>query len=375
MKKQTPPLILIVEDNPDNRSLLCQILKKEEYRLSIAGNGQQALEMVPELLPDLILLDIELPVINGIDVCKELQKSPITRPIPIIFLTAYKESQYIVEGLQAGAVDYVTKPFNSPELLARVRTQVELKQSKDWIRHQLADAATYIRSLLPPPMHENPNIQWNFTPSSMLGGDIFHYRWLDTEHFAFYLLDIEGHGLGAALRCVSVMQLMCCSAFENTDFRNPGNVLESINEKRLRNENSNMSASLWYGVYNRTHHTLTYSSAGHPPAVLFNGAAPGESFKIELQSTGEKIGVAAGTRYQNRQVKLESFNRLFLFSNGVYSVKPGGHPAWTLGRWLDVLAEYGNKSSVQLDRLARKVRELTGTDHPDDDFVLLKFEF
>lgn len=132
------PLIFIAEDIPKNLQVLCNILRKESYRISAAGNGRQALNMIPEVRPDLILLDIMMPEINGFEVCEELQKDPKTKEIPIIFLTAKAETADIVRGLKAGAVDYITKPFNGAELLARVRTHLELKFAREELKELIA---------------------------------------------------------------------------------------------------------------------------------------------------------------------------------------------------------------------------------------------
>jgi signal transduction histidine kinase len=133
-EKQKKPLILIAEDIPQNLEVVCNILRKEEYRLAMAGNGRQALEMVPNVLPDLILLDIMMPEMDGLEVCRHLQKDPVTKDIPVIFLTAKAETADIVKGFELGAVDYVTKPFKGTELLARVRTHLELKFSREALK-------------------------------------------------------------------------------------------------------------------------------------------------------------------------------------------------------------------------------------------------
>jgi two-component system sensor histidine kinase/response regulator len=130
-EKQKRPLILIAEDIPKNLEVVCNILRKEGYRLAMAGNGRQALEMVPGVQPDLILLDIMMPEMDGFEVCEHLKKDPQTKDIPVIFLTAKTDTADIVKGFELGAVDYVTKPFNGTELASRVRTHLELKFSRE----------------------------------------------------------------------------------------------------------------------------------------------------------------------------------------------------------------------------------------------------
>ncbi|MEQ8167904.1 MAG: response regulator, partial [Candidatus Eremiobacterota bacterium] len=134
--EQAVPLILIVDDTRVNLQLLGKILMKVNYELAIANSGYEALDMLREIKPDLILLDIMMPGIDGYDVCKTLKSSPETKDIPVIFLTARSEKEDIVTGFEMGAVDYVTKPFNSSELLARVKTHLELKHARDLLAKQ-----------------------------------------------------------------------------------------------------------------------------------------------------------------------------------------------------------------------------------------------
>jgi signal transduction histidine kinase len=137
-QRKSRPLIFIAEDVPGNLQVLCNILEKEEYRIAAAGNGRQALEMVPEVRPDLVLLDIMMPEMDGFEVCEQLKKNPRTRDIPIIFLTAKAETADIVRGLEIGAVDYVTKPFNRAELLSRIKTHLELQFARETLKALIA---------------------------------------------------------------------------------------------------------------------------------------------------------------------------------------------------------------------------------------------
>ncbi|MCF6179805.1 MAG: response regulator [Geopsychrobacter sp.] len=124
MPKQ--PLILIVDDNPNNLQILGKLLTAQGYDLSIAQCGEDALQSANETLPDLILLDIMMPGMDGYEVCRKLKEDMATRHIPLIFLTAKIGADEIIKGFDLGAADYVTKPFNVAELLARVRVHIEL---------------------------------------------------------------------------------------------------------------------------------------------------------------------------------------------------------------------------------------------------------
>ena len=135
--KDYEPTILIVDDTPKNVQLLGSILSKEHYEIVIAENGKEALEIINDFIPDLILLDIMMPEMDGYEVCQILKGNPETEEIPIIFLTAKSSPEDVVKGFKLGAVDYVTKPFAKLELLSRVRTHIELKIARDLQKENL----------------------------------------------------------------------------------------------------------------------------------------------------------------------------------------------------------------------------------------------
>ncbi len=142
------PTILIVEDSPTNLQVLGKILKDEDYELAFATDGKEGLQMAMNIRPDLILLDIMMPVMDGMESCKRLKKYEQTRDIPVIFLTARGKSDDIIAGFKLGAVDYITKPFNSHELLARVKTHVTLQQTIKQLKSALQEVRT-LKGLLP----------------------------------------------------------------------------------------------------------------------------------------------------------------------------------------------------------------------------------
>lgn len=131
-------LVFIVDDVAKNLQVLGTILKQQNYKIAFATNGKMALENIQNISPDLILLDVMMPELDGFEVCKRLKADEKTRDIPVIFLTAKTEIEDVVNGFELGAVDYVTKPFNATELLARVKTHVELKRSREKLQELVA---------------------------------------------------------------------------------------------------------------------------------------------------------------------------------------------------------------------------------------------
>jgi len=136
MDNQSTRTILIVDDNPQNLQLFGSVLKNNGYKPLLSQNGENAISFVENNQPDLILLDVMMPGMNGYEVCEHLKKMEASKHIPIIFITAKTEPEDILHGFEVGGVDYIAKPFNIPELLARVKTHVELKKAQDMITKQ-----------------------------------------------------------------------------------------------------------------------------------------------------------------------------------------------------------------------------------------------
>ena len=126
--------LLVVDDAPENLRVIAHVLKGKDLKISFARNGEEALEKIDGSRPDLVLLDINMPGIDGYEVCATLKKDPATEHIPVIVVTSKDRPEDIVKGFEAGAVDYLTRPVNSAELYARINTHLELKQSQDIIQ-------------------------------------------------------------------------------------------------------------------------------------------------------------------------------------------------------------------------------------------------
>jgi sigma-B regulation protein RsbU (phosphoserine phosphatase) len=239
--QEKKPLILIVDDVPKNLQVLASILKSEgKYDISAATSASKALKIVDNVLPDLILLDIMMPDMDGFEVCQLLKSSEVTREIPIIYLTAKAGTRDIVTGFQAGAVDYVTKPFNGTELLARVQTHIELKKSREklndslqklrlankeiWekkkkieeINRQLTDSINYAHLIQQGIMAKKQDVKLlfkesfiYFKPRDIVSGDFFWISETDTNYRVIIAaVDCTGHGVPGAFVSILSYQLM-----------------------------------------------------------------------------------------------------------------------------------------------------------------------
>lgn len=166
------PLILIVDDNPANRKMLEILLKKDGYESLSLEDGKQTIEKTAEIAPDLILLDIMMPGFDGYHVCEELKSSKKTRDIPIIFITAKADSDALVKGFEVGASDYITKPFKPVELLARVKTHIELRKSFEELKDSQAKILELEKKATVLAMAGTANHEIN-QPLTVMSGNIY----------------------------------------------------------------------------------------------------------------------------------------------------------------------------------------------------------
>jgi len=382
------PKILIVDDTPENIQILMGTLK-DQYAIVAAINGEKALKMaVADPKPDLILLDIMMPGMDGYEVCRRLKADGQLRDIPVIFVTAKTEVDDETLGFELGAVDYITKPFSIPVVKARVKAHLDLKRLRDLeaiqrakleavlerLNNELAEAADYAKFLLPQPITEGPlKADWRFVPSTTLGGDALGYHWVDEDSFAIYLVDVCGHGVGAALHSVSVLNVLRSENLQNTDFRRPDQVLAGLNAVFPMEHHKEMYFTIWYGVYNRVSHVLTYASGGHPPALLIEDAL-GEASEIrELRTPNLFIGGLDGMHFEHDEVAVNGPAKLYVFSDGVYEITKENGPCWDFDDLTAYLEENsGDWDKSIIDDLWTHVRQIAGSETLEDDFSVLE---
>ncbi|MCB1189320.1 MAG: diguanylate cyclase [Leptospiraceae bacterium] len=188
---QKNALIFIVDDTPKNIQLLGTILKEKDYQVIVARNGIEALGMLDNFTPDLILLDIMMPVMDGFEICQKIKGKTEYQDVPIIFLTAKTSTEDIVKGFELGAVDYITKPFNRIELLARVKTHLELKFSRDILKQMVAiDGLTHLYNYSYIVQRLEEEIS-----KSKRHGYLLSLFMFDLDHFKL-LNDVYGHKTG-----------------------------------------------------------------------------------------------------------------------------------------------------------------------------------
>ena len=381
------PKVLIVDDTPENIQVLMEMLK-DQYTIVAAINGEKALKMaVAEPRPDLILLDIMMPGMDGYEVCRKLKADEQVQHIPIIFVTAKTEVEDETLGFELGAMDYITKPFSIPVVKARVKAHLELKILRDLeaiqrakletvlgiLNSELAEAADYVKFLLPRPITEGPvRADWRFMPSTTLGGDSLGYHWLDEDSLAIYLIDVCGHGVGAALHSVSVLNVLRSRNLPNVDFRRPEQVLASLNAVFPMDDHRDMYFTMWYGVYKPSSRLLTYASGGHPPALLIQDTAGNGSEVRELRTPNIFLGGLNGMDFEYDEVDIKPEARLYVFSDGVYEIMNENGACWEFDDLKAYLEDSSDRGKSTMDDLWAHVRQIAGTETLEDDFSVLE---
>ncbi len=375
--------LLVVDDDPENRQVLSRRLAREGYSVVEAADGEEALEILSEQEFDVVLLDVMMPKVDGSTTLLRMKGDERLRHIPVIMISALDEIGSVVRCIEAGAEDYLPKPFNPTLLRARLGASLEKKRFRDQEREylqtiertqerlsqELGEAANYVRSIIPEPMTEPYRIDWSYEPSGELGGDAFGYHWIDDEHFAIYLLDVCGHGVGAALLSVTAINVIRSGSLARTDFRNPGEVLAALNNAFLMENQNNMYFTIWYGVLHAPTMRMRYASGGHPPALLLRD---GGAERIRTQ--GMMIGAMEDMTFPDAEVELRDGDRLIVLCDGTYEVTRAGGKMIDFEDFEELMVARGTEPGG-LDALLAWVHDLRAGLPLEDDFSILRVKF
>ncbi|MCR8636399.1 MULTISPECIES: SpoIIE family protein phosphatase [Paenibacillus] len=321
--------IVIVDDNPVNLMVIEKIVKSAGYKHCIKlPSAIELLELLkvgtgegPEVPVDLILLDMMMPVMDGLQACRSIQEDEALRDIPIIIVTAMGDSNLLADAMEAGAVDYVMKPINKVELIARIRVALRLKYEKDWhkenearIRSELDLAKQVQSSVLSQPLRkERLDISASYHPSFELAGDLYSWYPIDSNRHGIILLDMMGHGISSSLVCMFISSVMQDTI---TRFVQPETVIAELN-RYMNQLNRNASVSYYftaiYLVIDTHHQTIEYVNAGHPPGILMEANKP----TILLDQGSCAVGFFEQMDIVKGVLSYENDMRLFLYTDGL----------------------------------------------------------
>jgi phosphoserine phosphatase RsbU/P len=318
----TGETILIVDDSAANLRLLAQMLSEHGYRVRAAASGPRALESVDLEPPNLILLDIRMKGMDGFEVCRRLKAQPSTQGIPVIFISALTETEDKLRAFQTGGVDYVTKPFQLEEVLARIETHLALRRLQTRLEaanrkfaRELALAGKVQCGFLPAELPQPAGYQMaaHLKPAREMSGDFYDLFGLPNGRFALVMADVVDKGVAAALFMALSWSLIRTYAAEFPD--EPARVVTAVNQRLLQDAHADQFVTLFYGVLDPNAATLTYSNAGQNPPLLVSGC--GRADWQKLAATGPPLGILDDRSWSQRQLTICPGGTLILYTDGI----------------------------------------------------------
>jgi signal transduction histidine kinase/serine phosphatase RsbU (regulator of sigma subunit) len=315
--------ILIVDDEPVNQQVLANYLTLQNYTTVQAMSGMEALNLIKEgLQPDLILLDVMMPRMSGFEVCRELRQTHSSLELPILILTAKNQTRDLIAGLEAGANDYLAKPFDKRELLARVNTLLALKKAVDLrdelvaVEQELDVARRIQQSILPAKVPQLPklDIQVRYRPMNSVGGDFYDFYDIDDQHLGVMVADVSGHGVPAAI--IAAMAKIAFSV-QKPIARNASKVLTSMNHT-LVDKIGKQLLTVGYVYFNLESVKLFHANAGHWPLLIWKKQA---QTLHKLKPDGVIMGWLTDMDYASVEIDLEPGDRVLLYTDAIVETR------------------------------------------------------
>ena len=370
---RTPPLILIVDDNPSSVEILQMRLAANNYDVLTASDGEEGLALAREKQPDLILLDIMMPKLDGVEVCRLLKTDTSLPFMPIIMVTAKTGTKDVVEGLEAGADEYLTKPVDHTALVARVKSMLRIKELHDTVVEQSAQltiqlkTATRIQSLFWPDIPElkaGSHIWAASAPAKYVGGDLYDVIPLPDESLLAYVADVSDKGVPAALIMAALSTTIRSEARLQSEV---DKLLEMVNIRthKLAAEEGFFAtiALVRYWPHNGR---LPLAKGGHLPPLWIH---QGEVHHLS-QASGISLGITPDVRYQKEELDLTPGEALLLYTDGVVEARNDDKELFGSDRLKDSIQ--GAIGPPRGKALLRALRRWQGNAPDSDDVTLLE---
>lgn len=393
MSQQTiPTTILIIDDSEAVRRLLHAYLRMEGYQVIEASNGRMGVTTVAEKKPDLILLDISMPIMDGYSVCARLQQDEDFRSIPILMLSSLTDTESKMRAFELGAVDYITKPVSRGELTARIQTHLtisrltaslqqankELLANQKQLLESLHAAADLQKNLLPKSIPDCKKFHFSsfFKPCQEVGGDIYNIQRLDSEHVALYVIDVSGHGFSAAMMTALASQALSksgtivtsVSADGERTVTSPRSVIKALDEE-FPLSRFNLYMTIIYLLVNTKNETFRYCCAGHPPAVhvLTDGSLN------RLNVGGPPAGM--GGSWEEGEGILSNNDRIYFYTDGISEYRNEGGEFYSDERLLQSMKDVrGIPLQAAVQNIIGEVKKFGNQARSEDDMTFLALE-
>lgn len=406
--------VLCIDDQQVILDILTRLLKKWDFQVMSAADGETGWRMIQEERPDIVLTDWLMPGLDGYEICRRIRSSDFPQYIYIILITGKNEKEDLVLGMEAGADDFITKPFDTGELKVRLQAAVrlinlqkeliqvnseldeknrQLNSMYESIRMDLEAAAQIQKTLLPDRNVSLPgyNFDWLFLPSTFIAGDIFNIFQIGDNHLNFYLIDVSGHGIPAALLSTTLSRVLSPQsaiplyssviATPNPGFErrknpmialnSPAEVAMALNKRFMSYDEYMQYFTMIYGTIDLQHQLVKVTQAGHPPPVY---QSPDGISQI-IGGGGFPIGLVPDAEYTDVSFAFEPGGRLFLFSDGITECFGNNKTMFGMDALQNAI-DTGRDMPLneQMQQIREQITRFRGCDTFEDDISLLAIE-
>jgi phosphoserine phosphatase RsbU/P len=374
MKPLSECRVLLVDDAKANLDILVEGLKSD-HKISLALNGEMALQIAARMPPDLVLLDIMMPGLDGYEVCRRLRQKPETADVPIMFLSALEEVQNKTRGFEAGANDYLTKPFEMLEVKARVRSLLKAKAYSDAVKEQMASELRIAREIqmgmLPQdfaPIERAYGVSFGavLEPAREVGGDLYGVCASGPKRLVVFLGDVSGKGIPASMFMVRTISLARLLAREISE---PEVILARLNDELAVDNPSGMFVTFLCAVFEPDSGRLVLANAGHCRPVILPAAAPPQ---WAVKNLGTALAFEPGLSFERTELTLQAGDALICYTDGVTEAFNPDDECYGQDRLLaDAQLLAGKPASALTAGLLHQVRSFAGSAPQSDDIAIL----
>ncbi len=371
--------VLVVDDSKLNRAMVIKTLAQLNLSVDEAGDGIEALELLSKKQFDLVLLDIIMPRLDGFGFLQRFKKISAERFIPVILMTGSDDLNSKIKGLQIGADDYLLKPLNEKELVARVQSLLRLKYLHDELyeKNKLIefelDIAKQIQKFIVPvdfPGVTYPHITGTYLPIEDIGGDYYDCYEINSYTTGFLIADVTGHGIPAAL--IMSMSKMLFSLYAPR-YTQTSEFFSVINNEMLKFLIGGQYITAFYVIYNKETGRITFSNAGHTKALYYRKASGNV---LALDAYGLFVGIADDVEYEQKSIAVAEGDRLLLYTDGVTELKSRDKEEYGVSRLAASIKKNHALSAKSFNEaILNDVKSFTAIDERDDDIAFLSIEF
>ncbi|MBF0351678.1 MAG: SpoIIE family protein phosphatase [SAR324 cluster bacterium] len=377
MNQDTRPLILVVDDSPDVLKFMVLLLKNSGFDILSLMNSRELETVLNEQKPDLILLDLYMPEMDGIAVLKFLKKSHYN--IPVIMLTSENEKTMLASCLDFGAVDYITKPVHELELNARIHTALrmdaqyhEILELKNQLAEQLEEVGDIQKKLLVSQVPQTPffDVEIFYEPTEYASGDYYDTFPIDDEHTAFVMADVSGHGAPAMVTMTLVRGYLRILTSKDLS---PSDALVKLNQALWDTLPTQQYLTMFYSIFHHPSRTLRYACAGHTPPLIYQN----QQHRVSVLKTHSGLPLKlleAQKHYEEAEIRISSGDQLLLYTDG-YSECMNENKCFLGIPQMSIYFERSIQYPAVLKNMVKLLHQYTGSMHKTDDIAMLLVKF